>query len=61
MNVEIGTEAARNSFSGNTEMGISLQCARVTAHLASSHAERARSLPILAVVIDEGLNDSGDT
>ncbi len=23
--------------------------------------ERARSLPILAVVIDEGLNDSGDT
>ncbi len=26
MNVELGTEAARNSFSGNTQVGFLLQC-----------------------------------
>jgi hypothetical protein len=29
MNVESGTEAAQNSFSGNTQMGFSLQCTAV--------------------------------
>ncbi len=50
MNVEIGTEAARNSFSGNTKIQIYLQCEYRATSTSILYKMRQKMAPFLLFV-----------